>query len=342
MNDLDLKLTNAQHRIEQLYNDTNGNCYLSFSGGKDSTVILAIIKMCQDLGTIGDIKAVFCNTGIELQATTDFVNWVKDNWYSNIEIIRSKVSFDWVIKNKGKPMKSKLKSEFIGRYQKNKNSNQLKYLLNTENVNYAKSKIADKDLHIISLEFDIKVSSLCCDYLKKKPFAIYNKTNNVKGYILGERLQEGCIRQLSADKRVQNGGTLCTKTKGHYIVKLPIIDWSDDDIDEFIKVYNIPLSIAYTKYGLSRTGCMGCPFSQNLEFCLEVLYKYEPNKYKASMYWLKDVYIAQGVKLFFDMNYMKEFNEKWRNDYSIMRHDMMIKYRPENIAAKNYEQLTLL
>ena len=49
MTNLDVKITQAQERIESLYNDTKGKCYLSFSGGKDSTVILALIKQCEDL-----------------------------------------------------------------------------------------------------------------------------------------------------------------------------------------------------------------------------------------------------------------------------------------------------
>ena len=32
---------------------------------------------------------------------------------------------------------------------------------------------------------------------------------------------------------------------------------------------------------MKRTGCVGCPFSQNLEYELDVMKKYEPNLYKA-------------------------------------------------------------
>lgn len=39
-------------RIEALYHDTGGKCYVSFSGGKDSTVILALIKMCEQIYTL--------------------------------------------------------------------------------------------------------------------------------------------------------------------------------------------------------------------------------------------------------------------------------------------------
>ena len=80
---LDDKIRDACHRIEELYYETNGKCYVSFSGGKDSTVLLALIKMCEEIYTIpeGGIPAVFSNTGIELGITYDFVKWVKDNYY---------------------------------------------------------------------------------------------------------------------------------------------------------------------------------------------------------------------------------------------------------------------
>lgn len=48
MSDLDKRVTDACHRIEELYYETDGKCYVSFSGGKDSTVLLALIKMCED------------------------------------------------------------------------------------------------------------------------------------------------------------------------------------------------------------------------------------------------------------------------------------------------------
>ena len=166
----------AQERIEELYKETEGKCYLSYSGGKDSTVILALIKQCVELGTLPEegIPAVFCNTGIELGATIEFVKWCKDSWYSNIEIIRPKTSFAKVLTDYGKPMKSKMKSELLSRYQHTHNTDtcSFKYLLgvNDSGKTYAKTKIADKDMHLLHPDFDIKVSNECCHQLKKASF----------------------------------------------------------------------------------------------------------------------------------------------------------------------------
>lgn len=164
------KVVKAMEHIEALYNDTGGKCYVSFSGGKDSTVILALIKMCEEIYTLppNAIPAVFCNTGIELGATVEFVRWVKDNYYSNVQIIRPdpKKPFDWIIKNHGKPIKSKMKSEELHRWHAKGNEKSLGYLVDIDNK-FNKTKIANKDLHMIHPDFDITVSQKCCMYLKK-------------------------------------------------------------------------------------------------------------------------------------------------------------------------------
>lgn len=343
---LEDKVLDAMHRIEDIYYKTDGKVYVSFSGGKDSTVVLALIKMCEEIYTLPEnsIKAVFCDTGIELGATRDFVKWCKDNWYSNIEIIRPKVTFKWILDNIGKPMKSKLKSYYISNYQRTNSNSSWGYMINGESPSkkkYSKTKIADKDLHILHNDFDIKVSNKCCDYLKKKPFADYQKENNMKGYITGVRSGEGGARELATIKRLQTGGRICTAIKGKYIIKMPIIDWTNEDVENFIQKYNVPLSKAYTEYGLIRTGCMGCPFAREIAHNLKVLWDYEPNRYKASMFFLKDVYIAQNVKLPFDPDYEKERELKWEQDYKHMRNEMLLKYRPSSRLCEKFEQMRL-
>lgn len=344
MTELDKKISDAMHRIEDLYHSTNGECYLSFSGGKDSTVILAIIKMCEEIYTIpkNSIPAVFSNTGLELGATIDFVKWCKESgWYENIEIIRPDKSFDWILKNYGKPIKSKMKSEFLSRYHRGmRTENTIRNLFGLNNK-VIKIKIADKDMHLLHDDFDIKISEQCCRILKKKPFAKYNKEKKIKGYILGERMAEGGARALNNQKRINEGGKFCTKTKGEYIVKLPIVDWSDKDIEEFIEKYNVPLSKAYTEHGYDRTGCFLCPYSKYIGNNLGKLHQYEPNRYKAAMHWLKDVYIAQNVKLPFDEEYEKDREAKWDKDYTRMRNEMLLKHRPKSRLCPKYEQLSL-
>ncbi len=350
MTNLDKRVTDACHRIEELYYETGGKCYVSFSGGKDSTVLLALIKLCEEVYTIPEnaIPAVFSNTGIELGVTVDFVKWVKENYYHNVQIIRPPVSFDYVLKEKGKPMLSKLKSEYIGRWHSgNRSRSVTQNLILGESNNGGiawKLKLADKDMHIIHDDFPILVSKECCKYLKKDPFKLYAKREGMKGQCTGIRTGEGGARELNAEARKRNpNAKLCTTVnKSGFINKMPLIDWTDEDIEEFIKAYNVPLSDAYTKYGFIRTGCMACPYSYKwLPHHLEYLYYHEPNRYKASMYWLKDVYIAQNVVLPFDLSYEREREREWREKYEPMRQEMLRKYRPHSKLIKDGEQLTL-
>ncbi len=347
---IDTQVTNAMHRIEELYNETGGKCYVSFSGGKDSTVLLALIKMCEEILTIppNGIPAVFSNTGVELGVTLEFVKWCRDSgWYTNIVIIRPEVSFDWVMKNKGKPMKSKLKSEYIARWHRGNRSecvvrNMIEGKTRTGSDTW-KLKIYDKDMHLLHDDFPITVSNTCCDFLKKKPFKKYVKENDIKGQMTGIRNAEGGARELTSNVRMKKGNKkICTAIdKKGFIKKSPIIDWSDDDLEEFIQKYDVPLSRAYTEYGFRRTGCMACPFARNVAFDLKYLHDHEPNRYKASMHWLKDVYIAQNVVLPFDADYERERERMWHEVYEPMRQEMLRKYRPHSKLIKEGEQMTI-
>lgn len=312
MKTLDDKVNDACHRIEELYYETDGKCYVSFSGGKDSTVLLALIKLCEEVYTIppGAIPAVFSNTGIELGVTVNFVKWVKNNWYKNVVVIHPLKSFDAVLKEYGKPIKSKMKSKDLHQYHYGKRSQSLLLLLlhgayGSGHIS-AKHMIGDRDMHMLSDDFDVVPSNKCCDWMKKKPFEMYAKQNDMLGSMQGVRIAEGGARESAVTTRILYGGKVCTWVKHGIIQKAPIIDWSDEDVDQFIKKYHVPLSDAYTKYGFHRTGCMACPYSRHVDHDLEYLYYHEPNRYKASMHWLKDVYIAQNVALPFDQFYERE------------------------------------
>lgn len=343
---LDDKVRNACHRIEELYYETKGKCYVSFSGGKDSTVLLALIKLCEEVYTIppNAIPAVFSNTGIELGITYDFVKKVKEEYYPNVQIISPVKPFNWVMEHEGKPLKSKMKSNDLKQFHYGKRTDNLLLLLLGQSGTgkmSAKHRLGDKDMHMVHDDFPIKASNKCCDWMKKKPFERYAKENGMLGNMQGVRLAEGGARESAANVRLRTGGKLCTWVKGGIIQKAPIIDWTDDDVEEFIKQYNVPLSDAYTKYGFKRTGCMACPYAREVDKELEYLFYHEPNRYKASMHWLKDVYIAQDVRLPFDEAYEREREREWRLRYEPMRQEMLRKYRPNSRLLKESEQATI-
>lgn len=95
---LALKVKMTQARIREWVNEygTDG-VYISFSGGKDSCVLLDIVR-----NMYPDIKAVFIDTGLEFPELRDFVST-----FDNVEIIRPKHTFRDIIYEYGYPIISK-------------------------------------------------------------------------------------------------------------------------------------------------------------------------------------------------------------------------------------------
>lgn len=340
---LKLYVKKAMRRIEDLYYSTGGDCYLSFSGGKDSTIVLALIKLCEKLGTIpkNAIPAVFCDTKIELGATLDFVAFVKYSWYSNLQVIKPDILFPQVLNLYGKPLRSKAKSSALSLYYKNPFCSTARYLYDDSFCRSDRFLLANRDFHFLHSDFDIRVSNECCNQIKKKPFHFYAIKNQILGYMTGEREAEGGLRSMHVAIS-ESKGNACTSIVDRGIIKKkPIVDWSDDVCNAFISLYSVPLSKAYTEYGATRTGCFCCPFALDIADNLEMLHEYEPNRYKAALFYLKDVYIAQGVILLFDSDYMHDFEEKWKK-YEVMRYEMLKKFRPDCRIVKNFEHGTQL
>jgi hypothetical protein len=86
---------------------------------------------------------------------------------------------------------------------------------------------------------------------------------------------------------------------------------------------------------------MACPYAKRVDLSLTYLYYHEPNRYKAAMHWMKDVYIAQNVALPFDEAYERERERTWRDLYEPMRQEMLRKYRPHSRLIKEGQQLSL-
>lgn len=101
---LDLKIRLTQDRIKAWVNYYGvDGVYVSFSGGKDSTVLLDIVRKMYP-----EVKAVFSNTGLEYPEIQKFVRK-----HDNVEIITPKMKFSEVITQYGYPLISKEVAEAI-------------------------------------------------------------------------------------------------------------------------------------------------------------------------------------------------------------------------------------
>lgn len=100
---LEMKVKMTERRIKDWYEYYGGDVAVSFSGGKDSTVLLHI---CRNL--YPDIKALYFNTGLEFPSLTRFVKS-----FDNVEIIKPKYSFIQIIRKYGYPIVTKQSSKVI-------------------------------------------------------------------------------------------------------------------------------------------------------------------------------------------------------------------------------------
>ena len=100
---LNIKIQMTKRRIREWYEFWEGQVYVSFSGGKDSTVLLRMVRELYS-----DVEAVFVNTGLEYPEIQKFVKT-----FDNVTILRPEMRFDEVIKNYGYPVISKNVSNAI-------------------------------------------------------------------------------------------------------------------------------------------------------------------------------------------------------------------------------------
>ena len=106
---LNLKVAHTKQRIREWVREFGSDgVYVAFSGGKDSTVLLHIVRSMYQ-----DIPAVFVDTGLEYPEIRQFVSK-----FENVEILRPKLSFVEVIKKYGYPIISKEVGECVSQARK--------------------------------------------------------------------------------------------------------------------------------------------------------------------------------------------------------------------------------
>ena len=288
------------------------NAICSYSGGADSDIMIDIIERTRETFGLPPIKYVFFNTGLEMKATKDHVKEVSAKYGVEIEEVRPEISIIQSARIHGIPFVSKIMSSGLSEWQKKGIP-----LFIAEEYDQAEDKAAKRkelkerypkcesvinflcccnsageprpniQLVINSSKYmrdfigdyppDFKISAKCCDYCKKN---IAHKVQ--KGYdmvITGERRDEGGMRSVPR----KDCTTMCfTETaNGQYRLR-PLYYVSDSDKAWYKEQYNIKYSDAYEVYGLTRTGCCGCPISYKAVEDLEKIRPYEPNVVKAA------------------------------------------------------------
>lgn len=264
------KIDHSLGVIDQFISRLNGNVYVGFSGGKDSTVLLDLCRVIKP-----DIKAVFCNTGNEYPDIVRFVRELKDTEGYNIEIIYPKIKPKEVLNKYGFPLISKEVSEKIYYAKHHKETMRARITMGLEPSKWY--TLSKKWKRFINETFDI--NNACCKKLKKEPFTKYDKEHGLYP-ILGIMASEGDQRQTTY---IRQGGCNVFSEKGK-TKSLPLSIWLEDDIWGYIKERNLKIADIYHK-GAKRTGCMfcgyGCQFKDDNR--LQMVYDMYPKWYDMFM-----------------------------------------------------------
>lgn len=291
---LEQKILLTKHRIREWYDYWDGQVYVSFSGGKDSTVLKHIVDSMYD-----DVPAVFVNTGLEYPEIQKFVRDIKagkfDCFNPDVEIIQPEMRFDEVIKKYGYPVVSKEVSRVIEDARKWADTGRYAYRMQQLNGELL-DKHGNKSRYNCEkwkflLDADFKISNKCCDVMKKRPIKKYEKKTGRKGFI-GTMASESMARQQAWMK------TGCNAYESKKPLSKPMSFWTEQDVLHYIKEFNVPYCPVYGDIqikrkpkadeiegqmnlidylgdyepedvlettGCGRTGCMFCMFGCHLE-----------------------------------------------------------------------------
>lgn len=248
--------------INELY-DLENNAHISFSGGKDSTVLHYLIDIALPNN---NIPRIYANTGIEY---IEMVKYVKSKAANDgrFVILNQDKNIRKTLNEYGYPFKSKLHSQKVWRGQNClKKGKEISDLLK-KYIDPEYKSIIQKCPNILTYQFKeilpFNISDKCCEKLKKALFHKYEEESNRKITITGMRADEGGAREKLTCLTHNN-------TKFH-----PLIVISDEWEEEFIKRNNIQLcKLYYPPYSFDRTGCKGCPFALSLQQNLNRIYIY--------------------------------------------------------------------
>lgn len=284
----------------------------SYSGGSDSDILIDLIERVRKMYDLPPVKYVFFNTGLEMKAIKDHVKVTAKKYGVEIKECRPKVGIVQASRKYGIPFVSKIMSQGLDGWQTKGIP-----LSIAEEYEQAEDKAAKrKDLKerypkcesIINflcccnsageprpniqlvinsskymLDFirecppTFKISAKCCDYCKKQ--VAHSVQKDFDMIITGERRDEGGMRSVP---RKDNTSLCFTETSsGQYRLR-PLYYVSDADKAWYKEHYGIKYSDAYEVYGLTRTGCCGCPISYKAVDDLEKIRPYEPNVVKAA------------------------------------------------------------
>lgn len=295
---------------------------VSISGGSDSDIVLDIIEKCRN--DENEIVYVWFDTGVEYRATKEHLKYLEERYSISIERVRAQKTIPTCCREYGQPFLSKFVSKqievlqragfkfedepyeaLLARYPKATAAVRwwCNYYSTYKHPEYTTPSQFDIGRNKWLKEFitmyppTFPISAKCCTYAKKKVAKKYQKEHDADLDVFGVRQAEGGIR-ATAYKTCYTHDSNTTPTYR------PVFWYDNDDKRYYEEHFGIVHSDCYTKYGLKRTGCVGCPYSRDVRKEIAFVEAYEPNLIKACRNIFKDSY---------------EYTRKYREFYATMQ-----------------------
>lgn len=271
------KIQNTMGKLMEFYDYTEGNCYISCSGGADSIVLYDLTKrFIEDLFPHYKFKVVFDDTGLEEPTVRATALAIPD-----IQVVKPKKSFWQVLTEIGYPVVSKEVSECVDQARKYlENPKRERYIYRLEKLlgtakqkNGQKSRF-NKEKYKVLLNAPFRISNRCCDIMKKQPMKK-----------LKEKPIIATMTEESANRKTAWLKTGCNSFTGK-IASRPMSFWTKQDVLQYIKKYNVKIADCYGQVipvdkdnnltfeeikdhyifsGVQRSGCIFCMLGCHLD-----------------------------------------------------------------------------
>lgn len=233
---LEAKVMMTKRRIRDWYEHFDGLVYVSFSGGKDSTVLKHIVDSMYD-----DVPSLFVNTGLEYPEIQKFAQS-----QPNVISVRPSMRFDEVIKKYGYPVVGKevAGAVYDARVQSRITGDDVRSTKmysryfdpeSEKNKKYPSYCLKRWDF-LFDAPFDI--SHMCCHVMKKAPAKKYEKETGRKP-IIGTLACESIARKQAW---ITHG---CNAFNSPRPTSQPLSFWTEQDILHYIKLHDVPYCPVY-------------------------------------------------------------------------------------------------
>lgn len=282
------KILMTKRRIREWYDHFDGQVYVSFSGGKDSTVLayLAAWYLSSFRTPPWELNLVFVNTGLEYPEIQRFVNeyaaWLRREFPHitvNLVRLRPKMNIRQVVTKYGYSIVSKEVAEYVSDARRNPSGSRMKRLRGEAVRKDGQPSVYNCEKWEYLLYAPFVISAKCCSIMKKSPLKTYEHKTG----------QQATTATMAEESRLRMTCWMksgCNAFEGKRPMGKPMSFWTEQDVLRFIVERGLPYASVYGDIvasdgendyaetlidcklhctGCQRTGCMFCGFGAHLE-----------------------------------------------------------------------------